>query len=188
MEKDDDDIPPAPKREQFEQRKDFVRAYDRWRDKYDTKRKARVRPEGYQRTLYAKHREKRLAEKKADYEARREVLLSRQAQWRDGNRDKLQARDKRRYQADPTAICIAVKRHKPAIKRASPPWLTADHWLEINSLYQEAMRLTEETGKLHTVDHIWPLKGTRSCGLHVPWNLQILLFGDNVRKGRNEPD
>jgi hypothetical protein len=179
---------PAPTRDQFEHRKDFVRAYDRWRDKHDPRRKKRVKAglssDEYQRADYAKHREKRLAAKKAEYETRHEEHLARQAAWRDANRDKLQARDRRRYLANPGIFRLS----RAAIKRASPPWLTADHWLEMSSLYQEAMRLSEQTGELHTVDHIWPLKGKRSSGLHVPWNLQILLFADNVKKGRNEPD
>ena len=46
--------------------------------------------------------------------------------------------------------------------------------------YEDARRLTEETGVKYEVDHIWPLsKG----GPHLPWNLQVLTKEKNRTKG-----
>jgi len=63
--------------------------------------------------------------------------------------------------------------------QATPKWIDRE---EILKYYIEARRLTEETGILYSVDHIIPLQGENVCGLHVPWNLQVITQSENCRK------
>jgi hypothetical protein len=72
---------------------------------------------------------------------------------------------------------------KAAKIQATPKWLTKEHLQEIENFYIKAKEMEKETGKKYHVDHIVPLQGKTVCGLHVPWNLQILEASENISKG-----
>lgn len=61
--------------------------------------------------------------------------------------------------------------------RATPKWLTKEHLNEILEIYSRGNELGLD------VDHIVPLRGIGVCGLHAPWNLQLLTRLENQRKG-----
>jgi hypothetical protein len=79
-------------------------------------------------------------------------------------------------------LAWSAKRRADRIQR-TPPWLTTIHKKEIGMLYWEAAELSKLVGEFYHVDHIEPLRGADVCGLHVPWNLQILTAKQNLSKG-----
>jgi hypothetical protein len=81
-----------------------------------------------------------------------------------------------------------AERQRVRLLHATPPWLTPEQRREMLLVYERAAELTALTGIKHEVDHVWPLKGRKSCGLHVPWNLQVLPSRENRRKLNREPD
>lgn len=58
---------------------------------------------------------------------------------------------------------------------ALPKWVKHSKLMrQIEKIYIEAQLLNLKTRRKHSVDHIIPLYHYKVCGLHVPWNLQIL--------------
>ncbi len=118
--------------------------------------------------------------------------------WQNRNRQKIQDYNKERYELDlnhresersrskdnyrsnrDTPSYKSKKASREAYRRsyklqATPVWLTRDHLEEIKYFYWLCSDLKITTGQNYEVDHIVPLKGKNVCGLHVPWNLQIL--------------
>lgn len=59
------------------------------------------------------------------------------------------------------------------LRAATPPWVDSR---EVLAVYEEAKR------RGMTVDHIIPIQHPLVCGLHVPWNLQLLTLAENSAK------
>ena len=60
--------------------------------------------------------------------------------------------------------------------KAKPKWLNELDKLWIAEIYDLARRTNRQ------VDHIIPVRNKIVCGLHVPWNLQLLTKEENTRK------
>ena len=89
----------------------------------------------------------------------------------------------RRYQQESPDKNRARNAKRRARKlRATPEWLTEEQYIQIKLIYKEAKELEEADGIPRHIDHIIPLKGKNVCGLHVPWNLQILTAEQNLSK------
>ena len=61
-------------------------------------------------------------------------------------------------------------------------WFKDYYAEEVQAIYKFAETLKDFTGLDWHVDHIVPLQGKLVSGLHVPWNLRVILAEDNIRK------
>ena len=119
--------------------------------------------------------------------------------WREDNKERKTAADRAWYEAnkdrkkayDQDYRVEYYPKHKyrwtqqrakrrAAELKATPPWISMD---EIERVYKKCKRVSKKTGVPHEVDHIVPLLGEKVCGLHVPWNLQIIPADENRSKG-----
>lgn len=140
---------------------------DRSRKKYEELRPDRV----HAAKLAYKQRNKA---KTAEYAAGRYPKIKLQ----------MAARKKQYRRAKPWIHAKNQRTRELRKRRAMPPWVDQN---EILTVYRRAHELSLETGVVHSVDHIYPIAGNTSSGLHVPWNLQIITLAENCRKGRKPP-
>jgi len=120
-----------------------------------------------------------LADERARYAASPDRVLERQRKERELDPEKVLARGRRHYQGNKHKYVAGVAARRAARLQATPPWVNKK---EILAFYAEARRLTKETGIPHEVDHIHPLRCKQLCGLHVPWNLQVIPRVENRKK------
>jgi hypothetical protein len=99
--------------------------------------------------------------------------------WYERNKDQHLANSKEWYAANRHRKLATTTARELRCKQATPAWVNKE---EIMAFYAEAKRRSVETGVQYDVDHIVPLKGKIVCGLHVPWNLQVIPSSDNKRK------
>jgi hypothetical protein len=149
--------------------------------------------------IYIADPEKEFKRKKLQVARNPEKEARRQAIYRQNNIEKVTDRNKRYKQlnAEKEAKrnrnwaqkhpdkCNATSAKRRATKlNATPLWLTEEQLAEIKEFYilaKELQWLSDPTDPLQ-VDHIIPLQGENVCGLHVPWNLQILPKSLNCTK------
>jgi hypothetical protein len=76
-----------------------------------------------------------------------------------------------------------VARRRERIVQATPCWLNQDEKWMMKEAKLLAKQRTEATNIQWSVDHIIPIAGKEVCGLHVPWNLQVIPVEENKSKG-----
>lgn len=104
--------------------------------------------------------------KRAEYAQKREYYMRKTKDY-----------EKNRKKSDPgwRNMWNARQRLKKQNPNSVPKWLKSTDLLPV---YRECAK----KGPGHVVDHIVPIRGRDVCGLHVPWNLQVLTLDENNRK------
>lgn len=82
----------------------------------------------------------------------------------------------------PEKFAMKTRTRKASKLKRTPQWLNNGHLFEIECIYKYCSSL-RMIGLKYEVDHIVPLQGKTVSGLHVPWNLQVILGKENASKG-----
>lgn len=83
-----------------------------------------------------------------------------------------------------TKVLARTREYQLTKRNAFPAWAKADRdirWM-MHETYEFAKQREDVCGGKWHVDHIVPLSHPRVCGLHLPWNLQVIPATENARK------
>lgn len=120
--------------------------------------------------------------RKAYYSRTKDRQLEYSKKWYQENKNR-RVKTKHKWEKENKHLRKAIKsRYRAQLLLALPNWLTDEQHDQIAEVYRKATELTKSTGVMHHVDHIVPLQGKNVCGLHVPWNLQVIPATENHRK------
>lgn len=165
-----------------EEHKNYMREYYK-ENKETLAEKYKESRSKYGKQYREKNKDQLSQKRKEKYKKDKERLLQNNKEYRSLNKDRLDEY-RRKYMKENKEILAALSAKRRSYKlNATPPWLSSEDLDKIKILYRTAKILQEIHGIKFHVDHIIPLKGENVCGLHVPWNLQILTAEDNMKKG-----
>lgn len=130
------------------------------------------------------------AEGKVYSSENRDHINAYQKQWLKDNPDKYIAkRDKSKKHRDTYKqnnkhkSRLYTANRRAAILKATPSWQTQEEKDKIAELYKKAQDIATLTGVKQHIDHIEPLLGKHSRGLHILINLRIIPEKENLSKG-----
>lgn len=134
---------------------------------------------------YLDNRAEVLERTKAYGKANRHITRKASKTYYSKNRDAAIQRRLDWSKANPERAAAMAAEYRARKANATPIWLTKEQKAEIVLFYDLARDCQITTGEKYHVDHIVPLKGENVCGLHVPWNLQVLPADVNIAKSNN---
>lgn len=135
----------------------------------------------YKKDYYVRNKQSILELRKEYYEENKDKVAGNVKSYQERNKDKI-ACYQVEYRANNKFRLNALKRKYEMSKlQATPKCLIDSDFAAMSEFYKEAELLSKQGSKFH-VDHIVPIQSKLVCGLHVPWNLRVIHFKDNLSK------
>ena len=111
------------------------------------------------------------------------VANKRRKQWYRQNLTRHNQQMKRYFEENPHLRAKLSSIQRAAQNHRTPKWLTDDDFWMMDEIYRLAGLRTASTGVAWHVDHVIPLRGKLVSGLHVPSNLRVVEWKENLTKG-----
>lgn len=163
--------------------KDYRTANKEKKRLYDIKNKDPVKKATYDKAYYRKNKDKIRSYQKKYLSENRDRILVYKRLYYNSNKTECLRISKHYQQNNKDVINFIGAKRRAAKLNATPNWLTQEHLNDIKQIYQDVQDIQWLSEEKFEVDHIIPLQGKSVCGLHVPWNLQILTKSENCIKG-----
>jgi antitoxin component HigA of HigAB toxin-antitoxin module len=151
--------------------------------------KNKTRKDGYQTKCKScvKKYQKENKDKKSEYDKQyykenKDKKCEQNKQYREGNKDKISEYNKQYNKENKDKMNALWSKRRAKKLQATPSWLTVEHLKSIERFYTISKEMGLISGVKYHVDHIIPLQGETVCGLHVPWNLQVIEASENLSK------
>ncbi len=108
--------------------------------------------------------------------------------WRQKNKQRVSKYQRDYRKANYDQVRAYEQSHYNKARRHMPKWvITHGFTKDIIRIYKQRDSMNESSDEKYHVDHIVPLTGKHHgqhvvCGLHVPWNLQVITADKNLKK------
>lgn len=154
-------------------RKDYRKSYRKLNSK---------KSKDYRKQYTLANKDKITMSNKQYREDNKERVKLSQKTYKENNYDKV-LESSRKYREKNKPKYAKYRSARRAVEaRATPSWLTEEHHKRMELMWGLRELKSFVNGTEYEVDHIVPLNGVTVCGLHVPWNLQLLPKTENRKK------
>jgi len=109
-------------------------------------------------------------------------VYAKQKEWRDANKERVKKYNETSRKRHKARVNASNAQYRAERLQRTPAWLSGNDLTQMQQMYAMAKRRSDIEGIQYHVDHIIPLKGKIVSGLHVPSNLQIITWRENITK------